>query len=188
MSQKRTAPQAPFNFLSQAPTNATQFKMKRNPRKLKWTKAFRRAAGKEMTVDSTLSFAARRNIPVRYDRNLVASTIKAMDRVSEIKARREKVFHKQRMAGNKERVRQENARLVAEQGHLLPRERASVRRERERMDVDAEGAMVGEEVMEDLEEELSEEEEVVKQKSKDKQKAKQRLLVGGGVEDRMQMD
>ncbi|KAI7107013.1 hypothetical protein KC352_g36804, partial [Hortaea werneckii] len=39
------------------------FKMKRNPRKLAWTKSFRRAHGKEMTVDSTLQFAQRRNVP-----------------------------------------------------------------------------------------------------------------------------
>jgi hypothetical protein len=45
--------------------------MKRNPRKLAWTKSFRKAAGKEMTVDSTLQFAQRRNVPVRYNRDLV---------------------------------------------------------------------------------------------------------------------
>merc|ERR1712093_615680 len=58
------------------------FKMKRNPRKLKWTKAFRKSAGKEMVVDSTLTFAARRNVPVRYNRDLVAKTLNAMERVS----------------------------------------------------------------------------------------------------------
>lgn len=101
------------------------FKMKRNPRKLKWTKAFRKAAGKEMTVDSTLQFAARRNVPVRYDRDLMQKTLHAMERVSEIRARRERVFYKKRMAGKKERELAAARRLVAENEHLLPRLRGS---------------------------------------------------------------
>ncbi|KAJ7219340.1 ribosomal protein L24e-domain-containing protein, partial [Mycena pura] len=72
------------------------FKMKRNPRKVRWTKAFRKAAGKEMTIDSTIDFEKRRNIPVRYDRELVQTTLKAMKRVSEIKKRRELAFWKNR--------------------------------------------------------------------------------------------
>jgi large subunit ribosomal protein L24e len=94
--------------------------MKRNPRKLAWTKSFRRAHGKELTVDSTLSFAARRNVPVRYNRDLVATTLKAMQRVSEIRARRERAFYKQRMKGNKERQRLADRKLVEENQHLLP--------------------------------------------------------------------
>lgn len=160
--------------------------MKRNPRKLKWTKAFRRAAGKEMTVDSSLSFAARRNVPVRYDRNLVATTIKAMDRVAEIRARREKVFYKKRMAGNKERERLANAKLVAEQGHLLPQMRGSEKREREKMAIDQEG--VEELVEETMVDEEALDEEVPVEPVKTKQRRKKRLLVGGGVEDGMQVD
>ncbi|KAM5351323.1 hypothetical protein ACJ41O_004046 [Fusarium nematophilum] len=99
--------------------------MKRNPRKLKWTKAFRKAAGKEMTVDSTLQFAARRNVPVRYDRDLMAKTLQAMERVSEIRARRERVFYKKRMAGKRERELALARKLVAEHEHLLPRMRGS---------------------------------------------------------------
>ncbi|PPQ73021.1 hypothetical protein CVT26_014669 [Gymnopilus dilepis] len=79
------------------------FKMKRNPRKVRWTKAFRKAAGKEMTIDSTIEFEKRRNVPVRYDRELVQTTIKAMKRVGEIKARRERVFFKHRMAASREK-------------------------------------------------------------------------------------
>ncbi|RYP63464.1 hypothetical protein DL771_009257 [Monosporascus sp. 5C6A] len=104
------------------------FKMKRNPRKLKWTKAFRRAAGKEMVVDSTLQFAARRNVPVRYNRDLVQKTIKAMERISEIRARRERVFYKRRMAGKRARELAEARRLVNTHSHLLPRLRGSEKR------------------------------------------------------------
>ncbi|KAK9314382.1 ribosomal protein L24e-domain-containing protein [Lipomyces starkeyi] len=105
------------------------FKMKRNPRKVRWTKAFRKAAGKEMVVDSTLTFAARRNVPVRYNRELVAVTLKAMERVAEIRAKRERAFYKNRMRGNKAKQREEDRKLVAEneellkQGGLIPRER-----------------------------------------------------------------
>ncbi|KAM0802178.1 ribosomal protein L24e-domain-containing protein [Usnea florida] len=143
------------------------FKMKRNPRKLKWTKAFRKSVGKEMTVDTTLQFAARRNIPVRYDRDLVSTTLRAMQRISEIKARREKVFFKNRMAGNKEKVRAANRKLVAENEHLLPRQRAS---ERIAAEVEVEAM------------------EVPVQKTMAKKRVKQRMKVGGGVEDEMDVD
>lgn len=141
--------------------------MKRNPRKLKWTKAFRKSAGKEMVVDSTLTFAARRNVPVRYNRDLVATTLKAMSRVSEIRQRRERVFYKKRMEGNKEREREANRKLVAENSHLLPRQRAS-----ERLAMEAAG-------------EALEEDAVMAQKAKvfgKDMKKRNRVLVDGGVE------
>lgn len=97
------------------------FKMKRNPRKLKWTKAFRKNAGKEMIVDTSLTFAARRNIPVRYNRTLIAKTLDAMKRINEIRQRRERVFYKKRMAGNRLREKELNKKLVETQSHLLPR-------------------------------------------------------------------
>lgn len=77
--------------------------MKRNPRKVRWTKAFRKAAGKEMIIDSTFEFEKRRNVPVRYDRELIKSTIKAMQRVGEIRKRREHTFWKHRMAAAREK-------------------------------------------------------------------------------------
>lgn len=70
--------------------------MKRNPRKLKWTKAFRKAAGKEMTIDSTLNFEKRRHVPIKYDRELVQATIQGMKRIQEIKSKREAAFYKAR--------------------------------------------------------------------------------------------
>lgn len=119
-----------------------------------------------MIVDSTLQLAARRNVPVRYNRNLVSTTLKAMQRVSEIRARRERVFFKNRMAGNKERRRAANRKLVAENEHLLPRQRASER--------------IAAEVAEPLEVKAM---EVPVQKVKQKNKGKQRMMVGGGVMD-----
>jgi large subunit ribosomal protein L24e len=147
--------------------------MKRNPRKLAWTKAFRKSAGKEMVVDSTLTFAARRNVPVRYNRDLVATTLKAMERVQEIRNKRERVFYKNRMKGNKERQRELDRKLVAENAHLLPKVRGSERKrmEEEGLEVDEEAVM-----------------EPAVAKAFGKQKIRKRQLVDGGEEDEMEID
>ncbi|KAI7903875.1 ribosomal protein L24e-domain-containing protein [Cokeromyces recurvatus] len=98
------------------------FKMKRNPRKIRWTKAFRKASGKEMVIDSTFEFEKRRNVPVRYDRNMMATTLKAMKRVQEIRARRERAFYKNRMAGNKELQKEDDIRVINQNIELAPLE------------------------------------------------------------------
>merc|ERR1712046_113695 len=95
------------------------FKMKRNPRKTKWTKAYRRANGKEMQTDKTFAFERKRNRPVKYDRNLMATTIRAMKRVQEIKSAREERFFANRMAGNKSREVEQNRKLLQDNIHVL---------------------------------------------------------------------
>uniref|UniRef100_A0A7S2IRJ4 TRASH domain-containing protein n=1 Tax=Alexandrium andersonii TaxID=327968 RepID=A0A7S2IRJ4_9DINO len=74
------------------------FKMKHNPRKLKWTKAWRRANGKEMTMDGTFNFEKKRLTPQRYNRNLMVKTVRAMQIVDRIKQVRKERFQKQRLA------------------------------------------------------------------------------------------
>merc|ERR1712164_55560 len=64
------------------------FKMKRNPRKTRWTKAFRRANGKEMAQDSTFDFERKRNRAVKYDRELYMTTLKAIKKVQDVKEKR----------------------------------------------------------------------------------------------------
>lgn len=73
------------------------FNLRRNPRKLKWTKAFRRAAGKELEIDTTFSFERRRNRVQKYDRDLVAATLRAMPVIAKVQSARAADFHKTRM-------------------------------------------------------------------------------------------
>lgn len=73
------------------------FGMKRNPMKLKWTKTFRKANGKELAIDSTMDFEQRRNVPVKYNRELMSDTLKVMKRVEYIKQRRQEDLWNRRM-------------------------------------------------------------------------------------------
>jgi large subunit ribosomal protein L24e len=163
------------------------FKMKRNPRKLKWTKAYRKNAGKEMVVDSTLQFAMRRNVPVRYNRDHITTTLKAMERISEIRARRERAFYKKRMAGNKQRQREMDRKLVEENQHLLPRERASERLAREAEERIQQAEEMGVEAMQTETMEASSQLQLRKKK-KEKQSLVQKRLSAGGVETSMDLD
>ncbi|KAG5928077.1 ATPase-activating ribosome biosynthesis protein [Claviceps africana] len=147
------------------------FKHRRNPNKLKWTKASRIKAGKEMTVDSTLLFSARRNVPVRYNRDLMEKTIQAMARVSEVRARRERAFYKKRMLGKRARELAQARKLVAENEHLLPRMRGSeLRRLREAAAEDGDVAM-------DVDQEAAQDVRVAKRKTEVFGGEKRRLKV-----------
>lgn len=67
-------------------------------------------------------------MPVRYDRELWDKTVRVMKRVQEIRDKRERVFYKRRMAGNRARELASARKLVAENEHLLPRLRGSEKR------------------------------------------------------------
>lgn len=71
-----------------------QFKHKKNPRKTRWTKAYRKAANKELTVDPAFEIEKRRNVPVKYSRNLWQQTQEAMKRIAEIRQKRVEHFAK----------------------------------------------------------------------------------------------
>eukprot|EP01029_Cantina_marsupialis_P027688 TRINITY_DN773187_c0_g1_i1.p1 TRINITY_DN773187_c0_g1~~TRINITY_DN773187_c0_g1_i1.p1 ORF type:complete len:161 (+),score=32.46 TRINITY_DN773187_c0_g1_i1:78-560(+) len=98
------------------------FKRKRNPRKLKWTKAFRKAHGKEMKVDSTFEFEKKRNRPVKYNPEVVASAIRAMKHIQNIKEKREERFWKLRMKQKKIMEKRQAAVITKKHLHLLQKE------------------------------------------------------------------
>ena len=68
-----------------------------------------------MSVDTTFDFERLRHRPVKYDRELMKKTVRAMDRVQEIKSAREKRFWDKRMEPNKKMQEQRDLKEV-EQG------------------------------------------------------------------------
>merc|ERR1711915_112042 len=95
------------------------FKKKRNPRKTRWTKAFRKASGKELTVDNCLEFEKRRNTPVKYNRELWDKTVQAMKKVEEIKLKRQARFIMNRLKKGKQLEKEEAINEVKKNIHLI---------------------------------------------------------------------
>ncbi|KAG5248043.1 60S ribosomal protein [Salix suchowensis] len=86
------------------------FKMKRNPRKVKWTKAYRRLHGKDMTQDTTFEFERKRNRPERYDRNLAENTLKAIKKIDKVRSDRAASHIEKRLKVRKGKERREAQR------------------------------------------------------------------------------
>ncbi|OIR57415.1 MAG: ribosome biogenesis protein RLP24 [Amphiamblys sp. WSBS2006] len=78
------------------------FAMKRNPRKVKWTKSFRRIHGKELTMDTCLELEQKTAVPVAYSRDLFVKAVDAIRRVGDIEVRRELVQRRNTLRGEKE--------------------------------------------------------------------------------------
>jgi large subunit ribosomal protein L24e len=125
---------------------------------------------------------------VRYNRDLVQTTLKAMSRVSEIRARRERAFYKARMRGNKQRQREEDRKLVEENQHLLPPSerwtKEQVEQQEQEMEVDVQKVKdkVAARRKEIEAEESDLESEIEETLPKVKSKRKLKMKVGGGVE------
>jgi len=60
-----------------------------------------------MASDSTFEFEKKRNVPEKYNREVVQQTIKAMKKVEEIKEKRQKLFYDKRMQVKKKVDKQE---------------------------------------------------------------------------------
>eukprot|EP00099_Drosophila_melanogaster_P022568 NP_650073.1 ribosomal protein L24-like [Drosophila melanogaster] len=73
------------------------FKRKKNPRKVGWTKAYRKAAGKELAIDPSFEFEKRRNVPMKYSRETWQKGLEAIKRVTEIKEKRTSHFVMERL-------------------------------------------------------------------------------------------
>merc|ERR1711872_712916 len=95
------------------------FQKKRNPRKTRWTKAYRKARGKDLTVDPVYEFEKRRNEPVKHSRELLEKTLDAMQKVEKIRVKRAGRHIQDRLAKGKKLRLEHGAKLVEKNIHLL---------------------------------------------------------------------
>ena len=98
-----------------------------------------------MAEDATFEMERKRNRPEKYNRELVATTVKAMKRIKEIRVARQDRFWEARMAGNKERQRAADRKQLEEEIHLV-KAPGAIAKEKKRV------KMVAEDMEEDMQE------------------------------------
>lgn len=113
------------------------FKMKRNPRKVRWTKAYRKLAGKELAEDATFELERRRNRPEKYNREVVAKTLKAIGKIEEIRSKRQERHYEKRMQKAKQQEKKAKKVQLEKEIHLI-RAPASLTAEKDKLRVQVE--------------------------------------------------
>lgn len=95
------------------------FKMKRNPRKVKWTKAYRVLRGKDLSADRVFQFESRRNRIMKYDRTIVNSTLKAIQSIEKICEQRSNRLYDKRMKSREDSTRKLERDELDQKIHLI---------------------------------------------------------------------
>lgn len=88
------------------------FKKKRNPRKLKWTKASRKLRNKELTEDTIYETEKRRNEPVLYERELFTKVKDTLPHLLKLREKREDTYIKERLLSGRERMKEHEIKFV----------------------------------------------------------------------------
>ncbi|KAM0677080.1 hypothetical protein BDAP_002015 [Binucleata daphniae] len=88
------------------------FKKKRNPRKLKWTKASRKLRNKELTEDTIYETEKRRSEPVLYDRELFTKIQSTLPHLAKLRQKREDTYVKDRILSGREKMKEHEIKFV----------------------------------------------------------------------------
>lgn len=107
--------------------------------------AYRKAAGKELTVDPSFEFEKRRNVPVKYSRELWTKTVTAIEKINEIRERRERHFVMTRLRKGTERDIHNDIRDVQKNMSLIRSPAAGLKERRAKEEAQAAALMDAEE-------------------------------------------
>ena len=106
---------------------------------MKWTKAYRKTVGKELTIDPAFEFEKRRNIPLKYCRKTWNETVDAIKKIETIKQKRQNWYIMQRLRKGTEMEHKRDVREVERDITLIRSAVASTSKvEESEMDVENE--------------------------------------------------